>query len=57
MELGENLYSLAFVSLIRQEYVDACMIKYEKEMKEKEKRLERKRTLEENPGITEEELK
>ena len=57
MELGENLYSLAFVSLIRQEYVDACMVKYEKEMKEKEKRLERKRTLEENPGITEEELK
>ena len=37
MELGENLYSLAFVSLIHQEYVDACVVKYEKEKKEKEK--------------------
>ena len=52
MELGENLYSLAFVSLIRQEYVDASVVKYENEQKEKEKLLEQKRIIEANPGIT-----
>ena len=57
MELGENLYSLAFVSLIRQEYVDACVIEHEKEKKEKskEKMLELKQMNAANPpGITEE---
>ena len=36
MELLENLYSLLFVSLIRQEYIEDCEDKYAAEQKEKE---------------------
>jgi len=28
MEMRENLYSLLFVSLIRQDYIDACEISH-----------------------------